>query len=523
MSRPNIILVVLDAQRADRLSCYGCPRRTSPNLDSFAAQATVFERAIAPAQSTVPSHASMFTGYYPSAHLTKHGNFVVRPHYPTLAQLLRASGYRTVAFNSNPLLDVPEIGLQRGFDIFHRCGAIDGRVRDDSSPLLSWRDRALQAAIQTCYKAFRSLRNLIFRNESFFGGLLVNHSLNEPAMRLLTRTVKGDPQRVVRDIVEYLITHTNTRGEHPLFLFTNLMEVHHPFWPPARFLEQFSSGNSHRRKARLFIKRLNIRPSRWIVPLQKPFTAWESQAIRDAYDAEVAYQDYGLAELLDLLGASPWLEETLVIVVADHGEGLGDHDLLGHWHGVYEELVHVPFIIRYPPLFGKGQRISTVVSTRRLFHTVLDVAGIHDLSKPVGNPVDLSLARTVTDHDLEREIVFAEAFPQRLSLSVMQKCYPEILSSCRYDLPRRAAYHGTTKLIRVGDQPAELYDLSDDPNERHNRIDRWGTRAARLDELMERFVETVKQDRVAKQQTIELPDFQIDGEVLERLQGLGYM
>ncbi|PSB57040.1 sulfatase, partial [filamentous cyanobacterium CCP1] len=64
--RPDILFLVLDTQRADRLSCYGYDAPTSPHLDAFAAKATLFQRAIAPAQWTIPSHASMFTGVYPS-------------------------------------------------------------------------------------------------------------------------------------------------------------------------------------------------------------------------------------------------------------------------------------------------------------------------------------------------------------------------------------------------------------------------------------------------------------------------
>lgn len=101
---PNILLIVLDTVRRDRLSAYGNPRETSPELDAFAACATLFERAIAPAQWTTPSHASMFTGLYPSGHRVTQGNFKLAESIPTLAEILGCAGYHTVAFCNNSML-----------------------------------------------------------------------------------------------------------------------------------------------------------------------------------------------------------------------------------------------------------------------------------------------------------------------------------------------------------------------------------------------------------------------------------
>ena len=114
-TRPDIVLLVLDTQRLDRLSCYGCAVETSPYIDEFAADSTLFECAVAPAQWTIPSHASMFTGVYPSTHNTVQSFSVLPNTLPTLAERLRDGGYFTAAFCNNPLVGVVNNGLRRGF------------------------------------------------------------------------------------------------------------------------------------------------------------------------------------------------------------------------------------------------------------------------------------------------------------------------------------------------------------------------------------------------------------------------
>ena len=122
MSQPDILLIVLDTQRADRLGCYNSACKLTPHLDRFAAEGAVFETAISPAQWTIPSHASMFTGLYPTAHQLLQSHLTLGPDTPHLAELLHEIGYETVAICNNPLVGVLDNGLSRGFDRFHNYG-----------------------------------------------------------------------------------------------------------------------------------------------------------------------------------------------------------------------------------------------------------------------------------------------------------------------------------------------------------------------------------------------------------------
>ncbi len=117
-ARPDILFLVLDTQRVDRLSAYGFPEEISPHLDALAADATRFRHGISTAQWTIPSHTSMFTGVYPAVHRTQKSSSRVPAALPTLAERLQQGGYYTAAFCHNPLVGVVDNGLRRGFYSF---------------------------------------------------------------------------------------------------------------------------------------------------------------------------------------------------------------------------------------------------------------------------------------------------------------------------------------------------------------------------------------------------------------------
>lgn len=115
---PNIILIVLDTARAKSFSCYGYHRKTTPNIDRIAEEGVLYKWCFSPANWTIPSHASLFTGLYPSEHGCHAGNPLLDENTPTLSELLRSVGYRTVGISCNGL--VSELyGFRKGFDFFY--------------------------------------------------------------------------------------------------------------------------------------------------------------------------------------------------------------------------------------------------------------------------------------------------------------------------------------------------------------------------------------------------------------------
>ncbi len=402
--QPDIVFLVLDTHRADRLSCYGYPRDTTPHIDEFADQATVFERAIVPAQWTIPAHASLFTGEYPTTHMTTQIHTTLSEDQETLAELLNRNGYATVGFCNNPLLGVVENDLDRGFEEFYNyAGAVPNHPDISKS-----RPKLLGRLVESYIRVMRRITNPI-QNQFAHNNLLLRIALNPYLAAIWQRhaNFKGKTVRSLRDVLGYMRIRRGSAPRRPLFAFINLMETHLPYWPRPRFVRKFAPYFQHDREARAFMRHYNLQHYAWMIPLTKPLSEVGNRTLNDFHDAEVAYQDYLLHRLFDHLNEPSVRDSTMVIITSDHGEGMNHHDFVGHSLVAYDDLLRVPLIVRYPKLYPAGGRVSTVVSTRRLFHTALEAAGVFPNGNGVGGrgaPIDvkgLSLARSVEGPDPE--------------------------------------------------------------------------------------------------------------------------
>ena len=465
--RPHIILIVLDTHRLDRLGCYGYRRNTSPNIDAFAETATVHESAITPGQWTIPAHASFFTGEPSSTHMTLQGGDVLPTRFPVLAEHLRGVGYGTVAFCNNPLVGVINNGLRRGFQSFYNYGGAAPSVpaRPCRPALVPFRwllERYTQALRRIAYP----IQNAFANSGSHFQA-----ALSPFWVPIWTRVAhfKGNTPRSIRDVAHFARQSMRTGSRKPQFVFLNLMETHFPLLAPERFVSEFAPGFLNRAPHRDFMRALNSEGSRWLTPLTEPLPEAGSQILSDMYDAEVAYQDHLLGELLEVLDGPDHRENTLVIIVSDHGEMLGEHRLMGHAFGVYQDLVHVPLIIRYPGQ-TRGRRVDGPVSATRLFHTALDVAGLEAYETYYGPAVDVasrSLAPRPGGALRPDGAVFCEAVAPGYAVRVAEGYRPEVLDELHCRATHWAVYEGQHKLIRVDGVGDRVYSLDVDPQEGH--------------------------------------------------------
>jgi arylsulfatase A-like enzyme len=518
--QPNIILVVLDTHRVDKMSIYGYDREVTPVIDAFADRSTVFDRAISPAQWTIPSHGSMFTGLYPTVHQTYQSYNSLPESIPTVAELLHGHGYATVGFCNNGLVSVLDNGFRRGFDQFYNYSAT---IPDN--PVIGRELHGFQRARQAAIGAAQKVTNLVERQ---FGRspLLLKLAMMPFFVPVWTRLgkFKGDTERSLRDVVDYLRYHRTRNAGQPLFMFINMMEAHLPYFPPRRYVDKWVPYLKKERATREFIRRFNLEGYRWAAPVVDPLTDWQERVILDLYDAEIAYQDSQLRRLFRYLRRSGELKNTMVIVVSDHGEGHGDHDQMGHAFVVYKELVHVPLIVHYPALFQAGERAAETVSTRRIFHTILDAAGVP--YEQFGQPAsDLSLARTVEGKEPEGEEVVAEAFPPKNFVDVVKMNNPEAIELFRCQMMRRAIYDGGRKLIAVEGQPDEFFDVDSDPREAQNLLDNpagYENTILEMDRRLKEYVLVAEAHRDGTTAGKEI-DFSDDSELLDRLRGLGYI
>jgi uncharacterized sulfatase len=523
-TQPNIVLIVLDTLRADRMSCYGYGRETTPFIDAFAEDATLFERAIVPGQWTIPSHASIFTGEYPTTHMTTQIYDTLGEDTKTLAELLHQDGYKTVGFCNNPLLGVVENELDRGFEEFYNYG---GAV--PNYPELGQSKPQLLKRLEEVYTHLMRRITAPLQNQFANNNLWLRIAMHPLIVPLWQDSInfKGNTKRSLRDVVGYLRQHQEEESERPIFTFINLMETHLPYRPASRFIKKFAPYYQDDREARDFMNNYNLEHYRWMIPLTEPLNEVADRTLNDLYDAEVAYQDRLLRRLLKDLNKPAVRENTMVIITSDHGEGLNNHDFVGHSLVAYDDLVRVPLIVRYPRQYPSGRRVSSRVSTRRIFHSALEAAGVTPMSNGNGNqaPIDvegLSLARSTNGGPEVEENVFAEAYTPDTLLALMENETPQAIERFRCRSMRRAAYRGHHKLITVDDQPDELFNVIDDPQETRNLITEHPNKAAQLQAALSSFVEEAKTRRPANWEEARKLSLD-DEEIAKRLRALGYI
>ncbi len=491
--RPNVVLVVIDTQRADRLGCYGYSRPTSPRLDALAADAVVFEDCISPAIWTLPAHASIFTGLFPSEHGANWNHQWVDGKLTTMAKVLQQAGYQTVAFSNNVYVS-PLTNLARGFDWFVQ-------------PWLLHRSRG----------------------NSVFGFLA--HALypaGHVGKWLGTLTAQDDGSKLTNQLAARWLDHRDR--DRPFFLFINYMEPHDPYHPhlPHRelFIEPNDIGPSYRHA---------WWPGRFEFSLLKRdcYTPKELELLNQTYDAETRLQDDYVGQLLEILAERIPLDETLLIVTADHGENLGDYHMIGHAWCVYDTLAHVPLIVRYPKRLRPG-RTNELVQTTDLLPTVMDAVNGGPIATPstfgrslLPPPGTSSGASTTASAPASSPATQPEA---RAAVTERMAAYDTGLDKAqaadrRFD---RTPFEGVLRAIRQGpwkyivaeDGREELYNLAADPHETNNLINKCRPVARQLAERLGEWLTR----RKPYQGSPTLDGAQrLDDESRRRLRALGYL
>jgi len=322
--KPNIVLITLDAARADHFSSYGYHRPTTPNIDRLAARGALFENAIAPSSWTLPSHASIMSGLLPHQHGADEGLPASMPVW-NIAEILKDRGYETAGFNSNTLYGQAAWGLSAGFETYD-----DYRGSLNYNLALTVAGRTL---VQPVYERF--VRYDVFCRRSA-------QDLSDSVLRW-----KG----------------SRSRSTKPFFLFVHFFEPHDTYLPPAPYDRRFG------RMSNALARRVSF--GHGIAP-ERPFTADEERDIIAAYDNGLAYADEQIGRLLRSIDESPDKDNTTIIITSDHGEAFGEHGSYGHGWTLYRELLHVPLIIAGPGI-PSALRISHVASTREIFPTVMEL------------------------------------------------------------------------------------------------------------------------------------------------------
>jgi choline-sulfatase len=344
MNGSDVLFVVLDSVRRDRVSAYGHDRTTTPALDRLATEATLFENAYAPAPWTLPSHCSMFTGLFPSEHGVTNGfsdrSLRLPESIETLTERLSADGYRTAGFSNNPWVGALS-GIDRGFDEYVEWDLEIGV--DGDTDISTARDRLYSAAHGLLAQAARQPVFLLKRR-------VFTSNLVDRATRWL-RATAGD--------------------EQPAFTFLNLMEAHSPYFPPKDAFEALDLSPPGPVEPRL----LNTKLLAYVLG-RSDLPPERRERVLEFYDASLRYQDRKLDQLLSTLKETGRYDDTLVVIASDHGKNLGDHDRDGTPpHSSLGVNTNVPLIVKRP-----GQEAPERVSDPASLTGIFDLATDPELS-----------------------------------------------------------------------------------------------------------------------------------------------
>src|SRR6266853_816164 len=364
-TQPEVFLITIDTLRADHVHCYGYDKLETPALDALAHEGIRFTQAFTPSPITNTSHASILTGLLPGSHGVTDFAVPLSTAHPTVAELLKAHGYRTGAFIGAVILDSKTLapGFDRGFDFY------------DNFP---------------------------------------EHSS--------TRSRWGRLERRGMDVAEHAENWLTKHPAGPHFVWVHLYDPHDPYEPPLPY----------------------------------------SQIYKDRlYDGEIAYADAALANFITYLKKHGWYDNSLIVVVGDHGEGLGEHHEDTHGIFLYDSTTHVPLILKLPgETARKAKVVEAQVRTTDILPTVLDLARVTAPAKLDGE--SLQPVFTGTDTDAFERIALGETdYPLRFGWAPLRSVRTQGLKFIEAPRP-------------------ELYDLHADAAELNNQYEPWNAQVKKL-------------------------------------------
>ncbi|MEP0847426.1 MAG: sulfatase [Phycisphaerae bacterium] len=450
----NVVLYLIDTLRADRLGCYGYARPTTPNIDALARESVLFEHAHAPAPWTLPSVPSILT----STFLCEHGVVVegqkISPNLYTLAERLRLAGYHTASMYVNDFAG-PVTGLDRGYDV---CQKFQEVV--DAADVESW--------------------------------------------------LRGRPDK-------------------PFLLYVHNIEPHNPFNASEQAARKFAKVPEARRERlsrmlgyyRRFLRLKHTGEGRArhrdTTRQQEALLAGMREAeddFSDLYDAVVYEADERLGRIIGTLKRWSLWDDTLLIVLSDHGEELADHGAFLHSQSVYQELAAVPLIVKFPRGEFSGKRVSTVISLIDVLPSIFDYFGRMDLAAGARGRSLMPLIRGEDDRR-DAPIVVTTVRENRTKYF-----RPWAETRGERNIALRTIDGEWKGIWNVDLNTFELYNLFQDPREQDNL-------AESNPELLEAMFTVARpwyeQCLAGRQQGEQTPLEQIDPAVLKNLAQLGYV
>lgn len=494
-ARPNVILLTIDALRADHLPLNGYDRATAPYLTRMAGEGANFTQALSQATITVRSMTSLFTSLYPKMHGVMNSELRVSDSVLTLPEVMSRAGYATAGFGGgNPSL-YHNAGIARGYDYYDDCRSIWALVPQ------------------------KILSRL---------GIIERMDVGSARMTPSAETIFNKAR-----------SWLDHDPEGPFFMFVHLMDVHAPYLPPDGYADKFgrrSNGPQSDIQLNRKANSLVLGKSEMFFDLVEAgefdrmdemnvtgddISEAELSRLIDLYDGSIAYADSQIESFMSDLSARGILDNTLVIVTADHGEGFLDHGRLYHSGDlVYDELMRVPLVMRYPKVIPPGTSVGVQVRLIDVMPTILDVTGISP-SEDAGGASPAASSGSGADRgasglDMQGVSLVPLLLGDEKELALRRAgdvyCEGALVSCVRTP---------SWKYIdSPGHDTLELYDLRSDPRERRNLYDERGDVAARMAVRLQWYEDLVRRYRDAHPGPTRIT---VDTETRQRLRALGYV
>ena len=486
-SPPNVVVVVMDTARARETVRPDHRETTLPALDGLAEGGTEYTQALASAPWTLPSHASLFTGTYPSKHGAHAGHRRLDDDLPTLAEAFRSDGYETVAVSNNTWIS-GEFGFARGFDTLYKTWQY---VQTDTD----------LGEIARTKRGSELVRGLAARLAE--GNPAINIA-NAIYGRFFRKRTDNGARRTNEWIRRWL---ADRRHDDPFFCFVNYLEPHLEYRPPQALAEQYLPEGV------TYDEAMAVPQDAWgYIAGTVDLTERELDVLRALYRAELAYLDRRIDELRSHLEAADEFENTVFVVTGDHGENIGDHGLMDHQYCLYDTLLHVPLVV-HGGGFEDG-RVDELVQLTDLAPTLLDAAGI---DAPEMREGFQGRSFHPTAETEPREHAIAEYMAPQPSMAALREQVGTPADDIeRFDRSLRAIRTGDEKLIRGSDGTREFYDIDDDPAESANRATENRERVAALETTLDDWLDSFAHAETSG--TVSMAD-----STRARLEDLGYL
>jgi choline-sulfatase len=461
-TRPNVLIYTIDTLRADHASVYGYSRETTPFLRKLGASGVVFNDCQAQATWTKASVASLLTSLYSYTHGLINDYDTIPKGAATLAEQLRAAGYVTASIVANPYVG-RTTGLDRGFDYMLEYPTVL-RQRTEVA------DRGTDSS---------ALNKVVFP--------WLEHHRNEP-----------------------------------FFLYAHATDPHAPYRPPPGFEEKFANPAETPAFDRDYAKLRDERQYGGGTVVSRAGAAKAGldpeQFIRravDRYDGEILHNDRSFELLVNRLKELGALDNTLIIVVSDHGEEFWDHGWTAHGHSVYQELTHCTFLMWNPRLLPTARHISTPVQLVDVMPTVLDLLGLKIPGVVQGQSVaPLARGQAFQRRGLVVSSRFAHPGARQTGFVPENRTGSFALIDAKWKL----IYRDNAK--EAGIPSVELYDRTADLGEHRNVAQQHPRDVERLMAELSKWIEAQKRIRTVLGRGA---NSTLDQQTLDQLRSLGYL